>query len=133
MSRTASLLVCHSLPRVARISHPRTTQCEKLLAVFLSAPGDGWVPLTEILQLGIAQYSPRIKELRDMGYIITNRQKRVDGKTHSWFRLETARVPVSRPIADPPACQTIPPGGPRDPNEDRLFPDDAPLRHLDLG
>ena len=47
------------------------------------------VPLYEILQLNIAQYGTRIKELRKTGYIITNHYLgMVEGKKHTAFSLD---------------------------------------------
>lgn len=61
-------------------------QAEKILALLRSARG-AWVPLPEILALGIAQYNARIFELRKRGLNIENRTQTVDGVRHSWFRL----------------------------------------------
>lgn len=71
------------------------TQRGKILTLLIAASG-GWVPLPEILSLGIAQYSTRILELRRMGFNIENKTERVDGARHSWFRL------VSSPVAPKP-------------------------------
>jgi hypothetical protein len=62
------------------------TQRAELLRFFLNAKG-GWIPLPEILALGIAQYGARILELRRLGFNIENRTEHVDGVRHSWFRL----------------------------------------------
>ena len=63
----------------------KQTQHEKILSLLKSKHE---VSLPEILALGIAQYNARIKELREQGYEIINRTKRVDGVKHSWFRLQ---------------------------------------------
>jgi hypothetical protein len=47
----------------------------------------GWVPLPDILALGIALYNARIFELRRLGFFIENRTEEIDGVRHSWFRL----------------------------------------------
>jgi hypothetical protein len=60
----------------------RGTQKQRMLEK-LQANYGHWVPLPEILGLGIAQYSARIFELRRAGYEIENRQE----GDHSWFRL----------------------------------------------
>lgn len=70
----------------------RNTQREKIKD-YLWARFGQWVPLHEILALGIAQYSARIfelrRELRPRGYVIENRKERQpDGSTHSWFKLD---------------------------------------------
>jgi hypothetical protein len=46
-----------------------------------------WVPLPEILALGVAQYNARIFELRRLDFRIENRAERRDGQTHTFFRL----------------------------------------------
>lgn len=58
-----------------------------------------WVPLPEILALGIAQYNARIWELRKRGLNIENRTEIVDGVRHSWFRL----IPIDAPKSAQPA------------------------------
>ena len=63
------------------------SQCGLLLRLLESRRG-GWIPLPDILALGIAQYNTRIKELRDdWGFAIENKTETVDGVRHSWFRL----------------------------------------------
>jgi hypothetical protein len=63
------------------------TQRGAILNLLVAANG-GWVPLPEILALKVAQYNARLSELREQGFKIINRTERVNGKTHSWFRLE---------------------------------------------
>ena len=63
------------------------TQHTRILALLRSRPGQ-WIPLPEILGLGIAQYNARIKELREEGYEIKNKTDWVAGVRHSWFCLE---------------------------------------------
>jgi len=92
------------------------TQRHRLLTLLLSRSE---VPLPEILDLGIAQYGTRILELRRLGFRITNRRERRGRKTYSYFRLEP-----SQPSPLPAAADAF---------TDRLFPDDAPSRHVDLG
>ncbi len=62
------------------------TQAAALLRLLISAR-ESWVPLPEILKLGLAQYGARIHELRRLGFAIENRTERVNGARHSWFRL----------------------------------------------
>ncbi len=62
-----------------------TGQHLKLMNLFRARPNQ-WIPLPEILSLGIAQYNARILELRIEGEKIENRIERVDGQTHSWFK-----------------------------------------------
>ena len=72
-----------------------TIQSKKILAL-LRAVNGAWVPLPEILALGIAQYNARIWELRKQGFTIENRTEVIDDVRHSWFRL------VSSPAPEPP-------------------------------
>lgn len=71
-------------------AHPantrRGTQCERLLRFFEERQGQ-WVPLPEILALGIAQFGARILELRRSGYVIENRREHAGKAVHSWYRL----------------------------------------------
>jgi hypothetical protein len=62
------------------------TQRAAILRLLGAARG-AWVPLPEILALGIAQYGARILEARRMGFRIENRTERLDGVCHSWFPL----------------------------------------------
>jgi hypothetical protein len=72
----------------------RESQREQLLSLLRRAHGD-WVPLPEILDLRISQYSARICELRKLGHQIENKTARENGETKSWFRLvETPQRPL---------------------------------------
>ena len=62
------------------------TQREKILAI-LRERAYAWVPLPDILALGIAQYNARIYELRRDGYRIENKTQPVNGQRRSWYRL----------------------------------------------
>ncbi len=64
----------------------RKTQSAAILRLLIDAHGS-WVPLPEILKLGIAQYNARILELRRLGFTIENKTQGVNGARHSWFRL----------------------------------------------
>ena len=72
----------------------RATQCDRLLQFLASAHGD-WIPLPQILELKISQFGARLLELRRLGYHIVNRTETVNGKKHSWYRLEPK--PMVRP------------------------------------
>jgi hypothetical protein len=68
--------------------HGRITQADLILSLLRAARARGTpLSLPEILGLGVAQYSARLKELRDAGHVIQNRLKRIDGVTHSWYEL----------------------------------------------
>lgn len=66
----------------------KKSQAAAVLRLLIDAHG-AWVPLPEILALGIAQYGARILELRRLGFTIENRTERIPGarQRHSWFRL----------------------------------------------
>jgi Helix-turn-helix domain len=85
-----------------------TTRGAEILRVFVDAQ-PSWVPLPQILALGIAQFNARIFELRRRGFTIENRTE-TDSETdtrHSWFRL--VNPPASCPPADPKAAHDTPP------------------------
>lgn len=68
-------------------SSTRKTQAARILALLIRARG-GWVPLPEILALGIAQYNTRLHELRAIGFDIQNRMETTaDGTKRSFYRL----------------------------------------------
>jgi hypothetical protein len=67
-----------------------------ILRLLLGAKG-GWVPLPDILALGIAQYNARILELRQLGFDIENKTECVNRIRHSWFRLVVKRQSVTEP------------------------------------
>lgn len=48
------------------------------------------IPLPEILALRISQFGTRIKELREAGWDIRNRQDSVEGQRRSWYSLKSA-------------------------------------------
>jgi hypothetical protein len=74
----------------------RINQSQRILELLRSHAGD-WVPLPEILELHIAQYSARIHELRLRGHKIESRQ---DG-SRSWFRLLPDAVVAPVPKREP--------------------------------
>jgi hypothetical protein len=73
------------------------TQRDALLDLLKAASGK-WVPLPDILGLGIAQYSARIHELRKEGFRIENRTERINDTRHSWFRLVSESAPLSQEL-----------------------------------
>ena len=62
------------------------TQQGKILKLLVEARA-AWVPLMQILGLGVAQYNTRILELRRLGFVIQNKTETVNRQRHSWFRL----------------------------------------------
>jgi len=71
-------------------SRHRLLQRDRLLAL-LKNRVPNWVPLPEILALGVAQYNARIFELRRLGHRIESKQE----GNRSWFRLVTTLAPVA--------------------------------------
>ena len=64
-----------------------TNQQQAIFNVLRDRAGE-WVPLPEILKLGIAQYGARLLELRRMGYAIENKTiEIINGQRHTAFRL----------------------------------------------
>jgi hypothetical protein len=93
------------------------------LGLLIEARGQ-WVPLYEILDLGIAQYNARLFELRRAGFAVENRKERRDGKLLSFFRLSPA---VAQRAVSKQREQTKSAAGPVS-----LFGDLSPT-HKDLG
>lgn len=62
------------------------TQRQRMAVMFQSRPNE-WIPLPEILAMGVAQYGTRILELRRAGMEIENKTHMIDGVRRSWFRL----------------------------------------------
>jgi len=76
------------------------SQQAAILALLVCARG-AEVGLPEILRLGIARiarYNARVDQLRKLGFRITNRTQVVEGKRHSWFRLEPGPMPVQNEL-----------------------------------
>ena len=69
----------------------KPTQLEKLRNLFERRQGT-WIPLPDILKLGIAQYATRVHELRfskdkhHKPMNIINRTETVDGVKHSFYK-----------------------------------------------
>jgi hypothetical protein len=73
----------------------QTTQRDRLYALLYAHKNED-VGLPAILELRIAQFGARIKELRELGADIRNRRETRDGTTHSWYMLV---VPESSDVA----------------------------------
>lgn len=67
------------------------TQRERIKRMFLTSP-NVWIPLPRILEMHIAQYGARIKELRDRGMNIENDWEMVNGQRHTYFRYVKQEV-----------------------------------------
>ena len=67
-----------------------TTQRQRMAALFENNP-DIWVPLPDILAMGVAQYGARILELRRAGYEIENKTITFGGVRKSWFRWNKSK------------------------------------------
>jgi len=64
----------------------KLSQKERLRKLFIANPGR-WIPLPQILSLGLAQYGARIYELRREGMCIHNETRLgEDGIRRSYFR-----------------------------------------------
>ena len=74
----------------------------RLLAFFRKRPGE-WIPLPQILRLGVAQYNARISQLRAEGYRIENRVKWEEGVKNSWFRFDPEKTSGKPATATNPA------------------------------
>ena len=57
----------------------KITQKDRLRQLFKANPGQ-WVPLTDIIKLGIAMYPPRIKEIRE------DKKDPMDIKNKTYFK-----------------------------------------------
>lgn len=73
-------------------SYTRPRQRDRILAL-LKSRAPTWVPLQDILALGIAQYNARIFELRGLGHRIESKQE----GDRSWFRLVIDLAPAAIP------------------------------------
>jgi hypothetical protein len=97
----------------------RPNQRDRLLAL-LQSRAEEWVRLGDIMAVAGAQYGARIYELRRLGH-------RIESKPGGgWFRLVIRRAVDLNQASVPTAPSSAS-------DADRLFPDDVPLRHLDLG
>jgi len=90
----------------------RPTQAARIVNLLRSRAGE-WVPLPEILDLHISQYSARIFQARhEWGLRIENRVETINGQKHSWFRLIEDAAPRHLPPAQIPSLPIDRPKGP---------------------
>src|SRR5271157_6065352 len=66
------------------------------ILALLQAHKGAWVACSELAAVAL-QYSARVKELRDAGYVIENRTRRAAGKVHGAFRLVACPSEEVRP------------------------------------
>jgi hypothetical protein len=100
------------------------SQADRTLQL-LHEHGSAWTPAPELAAISL-QYCRAIRCLRKRGYVIENRTEQREGAKHGFYRLAGRRSPT--------VCTTQNTPNPINVTDvDRLFPDDAPLRHLDLG
>jgi hypothetical protein len=100
-----------------RLTNQKATQRNRLLDL-LKSQSPSWVPISEVVSIAGFQYGARILELRRLGHSIENHPGVA-------FRLVSQTLPTeaeSTAAAEEPCTENA-----------RLFPDDAPPRHLDLG
>jgi hypothetical protein len=92
--------------------HGRQSRVQATIALFRTNK-DRRVSLPELQGVAGAQHGARLREARDLGYIIDNEMERTaDGEIHSWYILRAE------------------PGEQPTPRQQAL---DLPARHLDLG
>jgi hypothetical protein len=84
---------------------------QAVLDRLLAEPGC-WISAQELSRISL-QYCARIKENRQLGFVIENRTEHVDGKTHGFYRI---RLGMPRHVI---------PTKPQSQPQARLF-DDAP-------
>lgn len=75
----------------------RRTQRDRILDLLRAHKGRR-VPSPALGRISL-QYGARIKELRDMGFVIRNEIERVDGAVHGYFLMESE--PVTPTINNP--------------------------------
>ena len=66
------------------------SQREQILDLLLNAHGQE-VPSVALSRISL-QYGARVKELRELGFRISNRTERRAGRVHGYFRLEAGSV-----------------------------------------
>jgi hypothetical protein len=74
-------------------------QSEKLLAFFEARAGE-WIPLPDILALGMASHTRRIHELRKH-HNIEMRDQRFGEQRRVWYRLVKPQPVVVEQLTDP--------------------------------
>lgn len=77
----------------------RKNHRQRILDLLLAAHGQE-VPSVTLSRISL-QYGARVKELRELGFRITNRTGRRAGQVHGYFRLE-AGMPTTRDTACAP-------------------------------
>jgi hypothetical protein len=86
----------------------RKSQRQQILEVLLATEGE--IPSVALSRISL-QYGARIKELRELGFSITNRVERRSGQVHGFFQLhrgmnaETSRATLR--AADYPRVPSI--------------------------
>lgn len=71
----------------------RKSQCDRILALLREAKrwavaeDEGWVPLPNIMRLGIASHTRRIHELRERGFEIAMRDEWTGRERHTAYKL----------------------------------------------
>lgn len=82
---------------------------QRQLILDLLLPGRE-VPSVALSRVSL-QYGARVKELRGMGFKISNRTERRTGKVYGYFRLESAPTPEHKPSKPKRGEATIPTPG----------------------
>ena len=68
------------------------TQNERILERLKTTPNK-WIPMPELAEIGsgkrfgFCMVHSRISELREKGHVIEHSQERIDGQTHSFYRI----------------------------------------------
>ena len=66
----------------------KSTQRDLILGLLRESRAKGEsLPLPKILETRVAQFTPRIYELRKRGFVIENEMRHVEGVVHSSYRL----------------------------------------------
>lgn len=64
-----------------------TSQVQRGLRHLLAHRGK-WVPMPELERVsGAARFNSRASNIRDLGYVVENRRKKVGRKMHSFYRI----------------------------------------------
>lgn len=77
------------------------SQRQRILDLLLGAKGQE-VPSVALSRISL-QYGARVKELRELGFRISNRTVRRAGKVHGYFHLELGNAPplTAEPLPEP--------------------------------
>ena len=79
----------------------RIRQIDELRLFFKERPNE-WIPLNEIIRLGLAQYNARIFELRGEGMKIEQKSEMSSGRRYSYYKYvkyESAPAQETLPFA----------------------------------